>query len=86
MTPIYAPSLLITEKKRHETILKRQETYDTLWTPIQDTIITMKNPVWGYRKKLENGLYDESEITTLCRESSSFSTRKYAVSCDTRSE
>ena len=83
MTPIYSPSLLITEKKRHETILKRQETYDTLWDPIYKTITTLKNPVWGYRKKLKNGLYDESEITTLCRESSPFSIEKYTVSCDT---
>lgn len=50
MTPIYAPSLLITEKKRQETILKRQETYNTLWTPLYETITKLKNPVWGYRK------------------------------------
>jgi len=54
LTPIYAPSLIDTEKERYLAFQERNRLFDTLWRPVYREIIGCA-PVWGVRVKDVSG-------------------------------
>lgn len=54
LTPIYAPSLLVTEKERYRAVQERNRLYETLWRPVYKEI-TDNAPIWGVRVKDVSG-------------------------------
>jgi hypothetical protein len=80
LTPIYAPSLLVTEIKRHKAVQERNRIHQALWIPIYNAILACKTPVFGYGRN-RAGSMNMDRIITFTHSISSF-TGKPVVSHD----
>jgi hypothetical protein len=50
LIPIYAPSLLTTERRRHKAVQERDRVHQAFWNPVYAEILACKTPVYGYPK------------------------------------